>query len=119
MTDVLEVPRVFRPKPKVERVRKPYTRKPLQWFFVEMTDTFSGEANYAWVNRFKVQAVNERGAILKVNRETGPRIVRLRYSDGETVRHDVQGANICFFTGAWEEEGHKHYTNVKVLKYRG
>ena len=25
-------------------------------FFVEMTDTYGGEANYSWVNRFLVTA---------------------------------------------------------------
>ena len=40
-------------------------------FFVEMTDTFGGEANYSWVNRFLVSASSELGAIRKVTRRTG------------------------------------------------
>ena len=40
-------------------------------YFVEMTDTFGGEANYCWVNRFIVTASSERGAISKVTRRTG------------------------------------------------
>ena len=27
-------------------------------YFVEMTDTFGGEANYSWVNRFLVNAIS-------------------------------------------------------------
>jgi hypothetical protein len=32
---------------------------------VTYTDTFSGEANFCWVNRFEVQANTLRGAIRK------------------------------------------------------
>lgn len=42
-----------------------------QTFFMEMTDTFGGELNYCWINRFIVNAKSIRGAIQKVARETG------------------------------------------------
>jgi hypothetical protein len=35
-------------------------------YFVEVTDTFGGEANYEWVHRFKVHANTERGAMRKI-----------------------------------------------------
>ena len=38
-------------------------------FFVEMTDTFGGEANYGWVNRFMVTAASSLGAIRKVTKK--------------------------------------------------
>jgi len=41
-----------------------------QSFFVEITDTFGGEANYSWVKRFIVRASTFRGAISKVSKET-------------------------------------------------
>jgi len=40
-------------------------------YFIEMTDTFSGEANYCWVNRFIVSASTPRGAMRRVTARTG------------------------------------------------
>jgi hypothetical protein len=62
-------------------------------FFVEMTDTYGGEANYCWVNRFIVSASSELGAIRKVTRRTG---YPARTISG-CGRYDVPGACICYF----------------------
>ena len=35
-------------------------------YFIEETDTFCGEANYSYVNRYIVKASTERGALRKV-----------------------------------------------------
>ena len=43
-------------------------------YFIEMTDTFGGEANYCWVNRFIVSASTPRGAMRKVCARTGDRV---------------------------------------------
>ena len=61
-------------------------------FFVEMTDTYGGEANYCWVNRFLVTASSERGAISKVTRKTG-----YHARNAGCDRYDVPGAAICYF----------------------
>ena len=37
-----------------------------QYYFIEHTDMYQGEANYCWVNRFIVSASSERGAMRKV-----------------------------------------------------
>lgn len=63
-----------------------------QQFFVEMTDTYGGEANYSWVNRFLVTASSELGAIRKVTRRTGYRARGVGCD-----RYDVPGACICYF----------------------
>lgn len=86
-------------------------------FFVEMTDTYAGEANYAWVNRFKVSASSFRGAILKVARETGysGRIRKTADYGSEMVVHDVRGACIRFFTEDWDQDRHQHFMTVKEL----
>jgi len=67
-----------------------------QTYFVEMTDTFGGEANYSWVNRFLVQSVSMRGAISKVTRETGYH-ARVNYDCGDMARYDAIAACICYF----------------------
>ena len=53
-------------------------------YLVEVTDTFGGEANYAWVKRFKVNAATPRGAIVKVSKETGFTF-RKDWDSGDTV----------------------------------
>jgi hypothetical protein len=40
-------------------------------FYFEMTDTFGGELNYCWLKRFKINAKNLKGALIKLSRETG------------------------------------------------
>ena len=65
-------------------------------FFVEMTDTFGGEANYSWVNRYLVTASSARGAMRKVSKETGYP-AKLDYSTGDSWRYNVPGHCICFF----------------------
>lgn len=40
-------------------------------YYIEMTDTFGGELNYSWLHRFTIKAKNERGALIKLARETG------------------------------------------------
>ena len=84
------------------------------YYFVEMTDTYAGEANYSWVRRFKVKAKTERGAITKVNREVGPYRLKKDYDDGSNVRHNAAGACICFFTGMWHDS-HADYSNIKEI----
>jgi hypothetical protein len=44
--------------------------KPFQWSF-ELTDTFGGEANYAWVRRGTIKASTPSGAIRAAKRALG------------------------------------------------
>ena len=54
-------------------------------YFIEMTDTFSGEANYCWVNRFIVSASSHRGAMRRVCARTGDKVRCVdRYNDPQT-----------------------------------
>lgn len=82
-------------------------------FFVEMTDTYGGEANYCWVKRFKVHASSFRGAIAKVSRETGYNFKK--ESDyGDMARYNALQACICAFVSGYEDETEK-YSYVKSL----
>jgi hypothetical protein len=84
-------------------------------FFVEMTDTFGGEANYSWANRFMVSAKTMRGAITKVARETGFSGRIYKSMDlGDETRHDVRHVPIAFFTRPWDEADSMYY-NVKSI----
>lgn len=84
-------------------------------YFVEMTDTFGGEANYSWVHRFCVNASSPLGAIRKVGRETGySGRIRRDWDSGECARYNVRRAAICYFVQPWDDANNS-YLNVKSL----
>lgn len=65
-------------------------------YYIEMTDTFGGEANYCWVNRFIVRASSPRGAMRRVCARTGDGVVCVdRYNDPQTW--DSRTACVCYF----------------------
>ncbi len=82
-------------------------------FFVEVTDTYGGEANYCWVQRFKVHASSFTGAIRKVSREMGMRS-RINGNYGDMARYDFKGAAICAFVMPYEDQAEK-YSYVKSI----
>ena len=69
---------------------------------VEVTDTFGGEANYCWVQRYQVRAVSMRGAVNAMSRREGGEW-RKDYDTGDMARYDMRGACICAFI-TWAEE---------------
>ena len=83
-------------------------------YFIEMTDTYSGEANYAWVNRFIVTASTMRGAMWKVARETGATVKKV-IDCGDFQRWDVRGACVCFFVSDSDGLETDKYMRVKEL----
>lgn len=85
-----------------------------QLFYVEMTDTYGGEANYCWVNRFMVSASSMLGAIRKVTRETGYP-ARKDFDMGDTARYNVPGACICYFVSYSDGSENEHYSNLVQL----
>lgn len=74
-----------------------------KFFFVEITDTFGGEANYSWVTRHKVRASTARGAIVRVNKDSGLGF-RLAYDMGDCVRYDSKSGATCAFVEEWDDE---------------
>ena len=67
---------------------------------VEMTDTFGGEANYSWVNRYEFECGNMTDAQVerKARKLVGLSGVRTRRQDlGDMVRWDIPCACICAF----------------------
>ena len=73
-------------------------------YFVEVTDTFGGEANYTWVHRFKVSATTQRGAMRKIaNRFGGYGSIRKDFDTGDMQRWVWKNACMCAFI--------EHYDN--------
>lgn len=83
-------------------------------YFIEVTDTFGGEANYSWVTRHKVCASSVRGAIIRINRESG---LGFRRTDdmGDCVRYDSRSGATCAFVSQWDDAEHGNYSRVNVI----
>ena len=75
----------------------------MKFYFVEITDTFAGEANYSWVKRLKVKANTMRGAVNKVSRYSGMAWIR-NWDNGDMMRYDSQSGNTCFFIELWHDD---------------
>jgi hypothetical protein len=82
-------------------------------FYVEVTDTFGGEANYSWVRRFKVHANTMRGAMLKVSRLLGARTKRVG-DYGDLCRYDFKGSAVCAFVEGYTHQG-ECFTGVQSI----
>jgi hypothetical protein len=72
-------------------------------YYFEMTDTYGYDANYSWVNRFKVSAKSLHGALCKLSKEVG---FNFRH-DGS--RYNAKNACICVFDISDDEYGIEQY----------
>jgi hypothetical protein len=82
-------------------------------FYVEVTDTYGGEANYSWVKRYKVHANTMQGAMLKVGKYLGAKVKRVM-DCGDLRRYDFQGAAVCAFVMGYEDQA-EHYASVESI----
>ena len=84
-------------------------------YFVEMTDTFGGEANYCWVNRFIVSASSPRGAMRRVTARTGDKV-----RDVGCDRWDSRIGCICYFVEWIDADDvarlHDNYSRIEVIE---
>ena len=83
-------------------------------YFIEMTDTFGGEANYCWVNRFLVSASSPRGAMRRVCARTGDSV---RSVGGD--RWDSTRGCVCYFV-EWVDAAEvqtlkDNYSRIEVM----
>ena len=87
---------------------------PKHTYFIEMTDTFGGEANYCWVNRFIVSASSPRGAMRRVCTRASESV---RSVGGD--RWDSTRGAICYFV-EWVDPAEvqtlmDNYSRIEVL----
>jgi len=83
-------------------------------FFIEITDTYGGEANYSWVRRYLVNARTIKGAILKLGRKHGAGW-RRDYSTGDMARFNLEGSAICCFVQYSDGSELEQYLNVREI----
>ena len=89
-------------------------RKGQKFYFVELTDTFGGEANYCWVKRYKVAASSFNGAIRKVSKDSFYRF-RCEYDTGNMVKYNDRIGCACAFVEEYSELCHGSYSRVIEL----
>lgn len=78
----------------------------MEKFYVEVTDTSGGDANYAWVHRYIVSAQSELGAIRKVGRNECFSF-RKDWDDGLCTRYNAKRAAVCAFVSYYDADcGH-------------
>lgn len=83
-------------------------------FFVEITDTFGGEANYGWVIRYHVRAKTPRGAMRKIAQKVGGGW-RLQFDDGDCARFDARHLCVCAFVSAWQPHHTEAFGNIPTI----
>lgn len=89
---------------------------PGPFWFVELTDTFGGDANYSWVTRVKVQAKSMAHAVRRFSKDAGfTGRVRLAYDMDDSARYDIRGACMCFFVSPWDDDSHGDYFHLQEL----
>ena len=83
-------------------------------FFVELTDTYGGEANYSWVTRRLVRASTLMGAARKTAREAGLR-VHCTDNYGDSARYDSASGATCMFVSWAQGDEADHYLHVETI----
>ena len=72
-------------------------------YFIEVTDTFGGEANYSWATRHVIKAESLKGAVNALSRRSG---ISWR-SDG--FRYLSKSGATCAFIEEFDPEFHGEY----------
>ena len=89
-------------------------------YFLELTDTFGGEANYLWVRRYKIIAASEKQALTKFKREYfgigHNQRHKIEYDTGDVTGYKFSGNCIIAFLMYFEIGRHdKYFTNLIEL----
>ena len=70
-------------------------------YYVTITDTFGGEANYSWVTRHRITAKSVQGALQKLSKRSG-----LHWHSVGMDRWDSESGATCCFIEDWDDEIH-------------
>ena len=82
-------------------------------YFIEITDTFGGEANYSWVTRHKVRGASPRGAMVRIGRAAGM-AWRIVGDYGDMARYDSKSGATCAFVQEWDNGTHSVLGRVET-----
>lgn len=87
-------------------------KKP-EFYLVQITDTFGGEANYSSLRRYIVKAKSFLGAVQKVSRHTGDKWHKTM-DCGDFMRYDSASGATCFFIEVCNPENLNHLQTEEI-----
>ncbi len=64
----------------------------MNYYYIEVTDVFGGEANYSWVTRHVIRGKSKRGAINRFSRLSG-----MNWHNVGCDRYDSKSGATCLF----------------------
>ena len=76
-------------------------------YYIEVTDTYGGEANFSWVTRHIIKAKSMRGAVQRFGRMSGMSWHCVGDYGGDYVemRYDSRSGATCYFiTGIYDAD---------------
>jgi hypothetical protein len=73
----------------------------MRLYFIEVTDTFGGEANYSWATRHVIRARTDRGAVNRFSRMSG-----MKWHRVGNERYDSQSGATCYFLSEYDPDQH-------------
>jgi len=73
-------------------------------YFIEVTDTFGGDANYSWATRHCIKAKSLRGAVNALSRRSG-----ISWHSVGCNRYDSKSGATCFFIEEFDPEFHSDF----------
>ena len=78
----------------------------MEKYKVEFTDTFGGDANYYWIDKYIVEATSLKQATTKAKklRYYSPLPAHKTSDYGDMIRIDIMGEPVCAFIEYIEEE---------------
>jgi hypothetical protein len=87
---------------------------------IEHTDTYGGEANYCWVNRYAIQNddLTDRALVRRAKKATGFSGIRCRIENhGDTIAIYPQGtAQVIFIYHTEKADLENHYSQITYLE---
>ena len=86
----------------------------LNTYHIEVTDTFGGEANYAWKREYMVRARTMRGAIQVLAHKDGAGWSKSYGDSFDNARYDLSGACVCAFV-QYVDDGESIYNDIPFI----
>ena len=81
--------------------------KIMKLFYIQVTDVFAGEANYAWATNHLIKGKSTQGAVNRFSRLSG---LRWRYNG---LRYNSSSGATCFFIEEFDPE-FEHYPKFTI-----
>ena len=78
--------------------------KAQDFYFIEMTDLYQGEANFNWCDRFLIQAKSISGAIRKFKKDCFNQPAKAKHRLVYDGSYKFDNMAICFFVESIDQE---------------